>query len=99
VLTYVIGARVLDRTTGLIAAMLLAALPYAIHQSRNGLEMSQLPLAGIVVLGFALRGNSLGALLSFLASMLVHPTAIFLMPIALFVLLVQLARSAQGDPA
>jgi hypothetical protein len=99
VLTYVIGARVLDRTTALVAAMLLAALPYAIHQSRVGLEMSQLPLAGIVVMGFALRGRSLGVLLALLASMLVHPTAVFLVPIALPILLVQLACSGAGDPA
>jgi hypothetical protein len=97
-LTYVIGSRVLDRTTALIAAVLLAALPYAIHQSRNGLEMSQLPLAGLVVMAFALRGHGLGLLLSFLASMLVHPTAIFLIPIALTIFFVQLVRKGEGDP-
>jgi 4-amino-4-deoxy-L-arabinose transferase-like glycosyltransferase len=99
VLTYVIGARVLDRTTALIAAMLLAALPYAIHQSRVGLEMSQLPLAGLIVIGFALRGRVVAVLLALLGSILVHPTAIFLVPIALTILLVQLARTGEGDPA
>jgi hypothetical protein len=99
VLTYVIGARVLDRTTALIAAMLMAALPYAVHQSRVGLELSEIPLAGIVVIGFALRGHSLGVLLALLGSMLIHPTAIFLMTIALTILLVQLARKGEGDPA
>jgi hypothetical protein len=97
VLTYVIGARVLDRTTALIAAMLLASLPCAIYNSRVGLEMSQLPLCGLIVLGFALRGHGPGLLVSFLASMLVHPSAVFLMPIGLPVYLVRLFRAGRSQ--
>jgi hypothetical protein len=103
VLTYVGGARTLDRTTALIAALLLATLPSAIYNSRLGLEQSQLPLFALLVLGFAIRGHGPGLLVSFLASMLVHPSAIFLMPIALTIYLVRLfgaGRSeAAGDPA
>jgi hypothetical protein len=102
ILTYMIGARVLDRTTALIASMLLAGLPCAIYNSRVGLEMSQLPLFGLIALAFAIRGHGPGLLVSFLASMLVHPSAIFLMPIALPVYLVRLfglGRSrAVGEP-
>jgi hypothetical protein len=98
VLTYVIGARVLDRTTALVAATLLATLPCAVYHSRVGLEMSQLPLSGLVVIAFALRGHGPGLLLSFLASMLVYPPVIFLIPIALPIFLVQLARKGEGDP-
>lgn len=97
VLTYAIGKRVLDRTTALTAAILLATLPCAVYHSRVGLEMSQLPLFGLLVIGFALRGHGPGLLVTFLASMLVHPTAIFLIPVALPIFLVQLARRSDGD--
>lgn len=98
VLTYVLGARALDRTTALISSVILSTLPCAIYNSRVGLEMSQLPLFGIIVIAFALRGHGLGLLLAFLASLLVHPTAIFLFPIALPIFLVQFYRKGEGDP-
>jgi hypothetical protein len=98
VLTYLMGARALDRGTAQIATVLMATLPCVVYQSRIGLEQSQLPLFGILVVAFALRGHGLGLLLSFLASMLVHPTAIFLIPVALPIFLVQLARKGPGDP-
>ena len=97
ILTYAIGRRVLDRTTALIASALLAALPCAVYESRVGLELSQLPLFGLVIIAFALRGYGPGLLVSFLASMLVHPTAIFLFPIALPIFLVQLWRKVESD--
>jgi hypothetical protein len=103
ILAYVIGRRVLDRTTALIAAALLATVPCVVYQSRIGLEMSQLPLFGLIVIAMALRGHATGLLLAFLASMLVHPTDIFLIPIALPVFLVQFARKLAAredfDPA
>jgi hypothetical protein len=98
ILTYVIGVRVLDRGTAQIATVLMATLPCAIYQSRVGLEMSQLPLFSLVVIAFALRGHGPGLLVSFLASMLVHPPAIFLIPIALPIFLVQLYRKGEDDP-
>jgi hypothetical protein len=103
ILAYVIGSRVLDRTTALIAAALLATLPCVVYQSRVGLEMSQLPLFGLIVIAAALRGHATGLLLAFLASMLVHPTDIFLIPIAVPSFLVQFARKlatrVDVDPA
>jgi hypothetical protein len=92
ILAYVIGGRVLDRTTALIAAALLATLPCVVYQSRVGLEMSQIPLFGLIVIAMALRGHATGLVLAFLASMLVHPTDIFLIPIAVPIFLVQFAR-------
>jgi hypothetical protein len=97
VLTYVLGSKALDRTTGLVAATLLAALPLAIFYSRVGHEYSQDPLFGILVIACALRANGVGLLVSFLASLLVHPISVFLVPIALPVYLVQLLRK-EGDP-
>jgi 4-amino-4-deoxy-L-arabinose transferase-like glycosyltransferase len=98
VATYVLMRRALDRTTALIAAALLAALPSTVYHSRVGLEQSQMPLIGVIVLACALRGNGLGLLLSFLASLLVHPTNAFLLPIAMPVYLVQLYRKSEGVP-
>jgi hypothetical protein len=97
ILTIVWGARVLDRTTGLVGGVLVATLPPVIFYSRLGLEQSQLPLFGLFVVVAALRGHGAGLLATFLASMLVHPTAIFLIPIALPVYLVQVARRDEGD--
>ena len=92
----------LDRTTALIAAIFLATLPSAIYHSRLGVESSQLPVFGLVIIACAIRGHGLGLLLSFLASMLVNSTAIFLMPIVLPIFLVQLlgmrGSEAGGDP-
>jgi 4-amino-4-deoxy-L-arabinose transferase-like glycosyltransferase len=90
VLTYVIGSRIFDRTTALSAAIILATLPCAIYYSRLGLEVSQLPVFGLVLIALAIRGHGLGLLLAFLASMVVHPSAIFLMPIVLPLFLVRL---------
>ena len=99
ILTFVIGARTLDRTTALIATVLLAALPCVVYQSRVGLEMCQIPLFGIIAIAFALRGHGPGLVVSFLASMLVHPTDVFLIPIVLPIYLVQLFRGGEGKPA
>ncbi len=55
-LTYVLGTRRVDQTIALIAAALLAALPSAVYYSRVGLEQSQLPLFGILVIAFARCG-------------------------------------------
>jgi 4-amino-4-deoxy-L-arabinose transferase-like glycosyltransferase len=99
VATFVIGSKVLDRTTALIAAALLAVLPAAIVYSRTAFDCSQLPLFGIVILGFAFRARPIGLLVSFLLSLLVHPTAVFLLPAALAVFIVQTARKNAANPS
>lgn len=83
------GRKVLDRLTTLIAAMLLASAPVAIIFSRVGCEFSQTPLAGALAAYFALRGNGPALFLTLSASLLVHPTNIFLVPLWLPVYLVQ----------
>jgi 4-amino-4-deoxy-L-arabinose transferase-like glycosyltransferase len=97
VATFVISRKVLDRTTATIAAVLLAVLPAAIVYSRTAFDCSQLPLFGIIILGFAFRARPIGLLLSFLLSLLVHPTGVFLLPAALGVYIVQTARKRGGD--
>ena len=97
VATFVVGSKVLDRSTAMIAAALLAALPAAIVYSRTAFDCSQLPLFGIVIFGFAFRARPIGLLASLLLSLLVHPTGVFLLPAALAVFIVQAARKSDGD--
>ncbi|MBX6312137.1 MAG: hypothetical protein IRY99_04345 [Isosphaeraceae bacterium] len=97
-LMYVLMARVLDRTTALIAAALLAALPIAIIHSRLAWEASQFPLFSILSLYFAFRGRRLALLLSYIFSLYLHPTFVFQAPILLCILAVPLLRQTAGDP-
>ena len=99
VLVHVLGANVLDRTTGLIAAGLLASLPIAIIFSRLAWEPGQVPLVGVVALFLAFRGRRLAVLLVWLVGLLlVHPTNLMLAPLLLCVLVVALHRQHAGDP-
>jgi hypothetical protein len=98
VATFVIGLKVLDQTTAAIAAVLLAVLPVAIVYSRTAFDCTQLPLVGMVTFGFAFRARPIGLLVSFLLSLLVHPTGVFLLPVAIGVYIVQTARKRGGDP-
>jgi hypothetical protein len=94
---YVLGRRVLDRGTALIAAAGLAVLPVAIIYSRIAFDASQTPLVSVVMIYFAFRGNGPGLLLSFLAAYVIHPTNLFLVPVTLPVLLVQQLKANAGD--
>jgi 4-amino-4-deoxy-L-arabinose transferase-like glycosyltransferase len=97
--TYVLGCRVLDRTTALIASALLAVLPVAIVFSRYGYDASQTPLFTLLALYFAFRAHRVGVVLAFLASYIVHPTNVFALPAVLCVFLAQELRKAPGDRA
>jgi len=99
VLMYVLMARVLDRTTALIAAGLLAAMPVAVFYSRVGYDVSQTPLFNVLAFYYAFKGHRGGLLLAFLACWLSHPTNLFLLPMLATVFLVQRLRRHPGDPA
>ncbi len=94
VLMYYLMKPVLDQTTATVAAMLLAVLPSAIVLSRVGFDCSQQPLASVVVLYFAFRGQKLGLVTAMAASLVVHPTSLFLLPM---VVPIYLARSLPGS--
>lgn len=98
VLAYVLGARVFDRPTALIAAGLLATLPIAIISSRIAWESCQVILFGVLLLYCAYRGNRLGLLLAFAASFLAHPTTVFLAPMLMAILLFQMGKGLAADP-
>ena len=98
VLMLTLGARAFDRTTALIAATLLAVLPILVFESRMGLEMSQQPFFGVLTIAMAFLGNEVGLLLALLASLLVHPTDVFLLPIAIPVYVVAVCQRYAEDP-
>jgi 4-amino-4-deoxy-L-arabinose transferase-like glycosyltransferase len=89
-LAYLVGSKLFDRTTGLVAFLLLAALPSAIGYSRVGWDASQTPLFSILALYFALRGKGFWLLLAFLACLIVHASNVFLFPVLLGPFLVDL---------
>jgi hypothetical protein len=82
VLAYVWGRRWTDRPTALVAATALAVLPAAILISRKGLENGLVPLFALLTLHQAFLGRRVGTLLAFVGSLSVHPTALFLGPVA-----------------
>jgi hypothetical protein len=86
-LTYLLGARALDRPTALIASGLLAVLPIAIIFSRIEWEPGLIPLWSVVALYLAFRAKRLALLAVFvLGVFFVHPTTLLLAPILLCVL-------------
>jgi 4-amino-4-deoxy-L-arabinose transferase-like glycosyltransferase len=87
---YMVGSKVFDRTTGLVACLLLATLPSAIGYSRFGWDASQTPLFSVLALYFALRGKGLWLLLAFLGCLVVHASNVFLFPVLLAPFLVDL---------
>jgi 4-amino-4-deoxy-L-arabinose transferase-like glycosyltransferase len=97
-LAFGFGSKAFDRTTALIAAILLAVLPASIVYGRIGHEYSQIPFFGVLAICFAFRANVIGLILTFLASILVHPINVFLIPIVFPVLVVQLARKYSDNP-
>lgn len=99
VLTYTLGARILDRPTALIASGLMAVLPIAIIFSRIGYGATLTPLLSLLVLYFAFRGRRGATVLAFLAAFVVQPTNVFLLPVVFAVYLVQECVRTPREPA
>jgi hypothetical protein len=78
--TYRLMGRALDRTTGLIAAVLMAILPVSIVWSRTGYDGSQLLLFSMLILAAALAAHRGAIALMTPVCLLAHPMAIFLAP-------------------
>jgi hypothetical protein len=95
---YALSARTLDRTTGLIAAVLLATLPLAVSYGRAGCEYSQVPLLSALMLYYALKPGRVGLFLTSLMAVLVYATNILLLPMVVVIYLVQKLRQVWGDP-
>ena len=82
-LSYPLLARVIDRTTALLVTLLLACTPTLIAYSRFGWDQSQAPLVSLLCLYFALRKQLVGAIVAFIAALLIHPVNGLLLPIML----------------
>ena len=89
-LIWVLGSRVLDRQTALMAGSMLAVIPPAIGYSRFGWDASQTPLLCVIALYAAFRGHFVLMLLSFGLGLIIHPSNVFLFPILLGPFLVAL---------
>lgn len=98
-LTFYLGSKVLDRSTALIAAGLMAVLPVSTYCARTGYESSHAPLFTLILVYFALRSNVLATSLLLSCSYFVHPTNIFLLPLLLAVTTVKtIEQRSPGEP-
>jgi hypothetical protein len=88
------------RTTAVSTALVLAALPVTVAYSRFGWDPSLLGPFLVAVLIFAGRGKWPAASVALAAAIVVHPTAIFVLPL-LWGLLLGVARdqARRPDPA
>jgi hypothetical protein len=97
--TYRLGTRMLDRTTGLIAATLLAVLPVAIIYARTGYEGGHSPLYTVLLIDLASREKVFGLAVLLSLAYFVHPMNIFILPVLLAVLLGQSLQRGPGSLA
>jgi hypothetical protein len=94
----VLGSRVFDRTTALVAAILLATIPIAIGYSRYGWDASQTPLFSMIAVYFALRGRPIAWGLAIAACLIVHLSNFFLVPLLLPPLLIAVRKRYPDKP-
>jgi hypothetical protein len=99
ILTYVLGSRMFDRTTALIASVLLAVLPVTIIYSRTGYESSHAPLYTLLLIYFADQRKIAIVILLLACAYFVHPMTIFILPVLLAVLLARSLAGPSGDLA
>lgn len=86
-LAYLLLSKVMDRFTALLATLLLAAHPALIAYARFGWDASHSPSIGLLILYFALRGREFVTFAALMVALVVHPTNVFLTPVAVLVLL------------
>lgn len=83
-LNYWLCRRTFNQTTAIISTILLTVLPITIAYSRFAWDASQTPLASVLVIYACLAANRpiLKGCLALAAAIVVHPTNLFLLPIA-----------------
>ena len=94
-MAYAIGRRFFDRTTAMIALLLMAALPVNIAYARFGWDTSHLGLVILAAAYAALAGRRVLSALAFGLSVTVHPTAVFAGP---FLALLVFGREMETVP-
>lgn len=80
-LAYPIIRKRFDKTVALLFLILFASLPIGLVHSRMGLSVSMTALACLVSMHFALSTAYFRTLLCFGATLFVHPTNIFVLPV------------------
>lgn len=83
---------IIGRNAALIYALLVATLPIDIAYSRLGSDAAEMGLAATLVLATALHSRWRLSVVAFAASLLVHPTGVFLLPILLMLRLRETAE-------
>jgi hypothetical protein len=96
-LAYLVGRRVLDGPTAVVAAVGLAVLPVAVIYSRIAFELCQSPAIALACYYCAFRAKRAGLVLSLAAAYIFHPTNIFVLSAVLPVFLVQELGKYPGD--
>ena len=84
-LAYLLLRKPIGERPAIGSALLIATHPAILAYARFGWDSSHTPLASLLVIAFALRGQTLMMLISLGLGYLVHPTNVFLFPIALLV--------------
>ncbi len=93
VLLYRLAARSLDRTTAILAAGLLAAMPIAIIYSRLGWEYSEVPAVCVLIIFGAYTNQRILLFLSFMFGLHISPTIVTMAPVPLCILAGQWVRA------
>jgi hypothetical protein len=83
VCTYPLLARPIGSRSALIATLVIAALPTLVAYARLGWDPSGAPFFSLAAIAFAMRDRPILAALCGIVAFAVHPTTIFLAPIAL----------------
>jgi|GEM_PF-2448125 len=99
ILTYVLGSRMFDRMTALIAAALMAILPLTIIYSRLSYEVSASPLFGIVSIYLAHRLRIKSLVVVMALCYFVHPTTIFMFPAVLGLVFARTLTETTVEPS
>lgn len=81
-LAYPLLRRSIGVRAALIATVLIAISPIAIAYSRFGWDPSGTPLIGLVAIACAMRNRPASAAVACIAAWFVHPTNVFLWPVA-----------------
>lgn len=81
--SYILMKRSFNREIARLILIFTAFMPVNIMYSRIGWDASQIALFSLLIIFFSLRGRAIWTSFFLSTSLLIHPTCIFLLPIAL----------------
>jgi hypothetical protein len=95
--TFVVMSKAFDRSTATLATLLVSSAPVLIAYSRLGWDPAFIPVVTALAIGFAFRRRWVWTSVSMMLLALIHPTAVFLIPIVAAPLIVQLWRCSDAS--